>query len=128
MAHRTYLTLLIGTTATETTFALITGSGVRYIREIILALEAALSCHAFLSLGSHFVEGKLLLGLLLHLILKVVEVITEADNYESEVILTRLLDLVEANALFQNCLRYFAQGHVLSAKFQNSLNYILLRV
>ena len=107
MAHRTYLTLLVATARTESAFTQITCSRVGYIREVLITLEAALSCHPLLNLRSHAAEGKLLMSLLLHLPLEVIQVIAEADNDQCEIILTGFLDLVQIDAFFQNCLRYF---------------------
>ena len=108
MAHRTYLTLLVATAGTESAFTQITCSGVGYIREVLIALEAAFSCHSLLILRSHSTEGKLLMGLLLHLPLEIIQVVAEADNDQCEIILTGFFDCVEIDTFFQNCLRYFA--------------------
>ena len=117
MAHRTYLTLLVATAGTESAFTQITCSGVGYVREVLIAFEAALSCYPLLNLRSHFTEGKLFVSLLLYLTLKIIQVIAEADNDQCEIILAGFFHLVQIDTFFQNCLRYFPQGHILGAKF-----------
>ena len=61
-------------------------------------------------------QGELFLGTLLELLFPVVQVISEADDDQSEIILAWLFDVVEADAFFQNCLRNFTQGHVLRSE------------
>lgn len=76
------------------------GAGTRDIREVCPVIEAAASCGSFEHLRGHLLERKLLLGGLLALLLPVVEIVAETDDYQSQVILAWPLDVLETRALF----------------------------
>lgn len=93
MANGTYLTLRIGTALVTTFTETVVRSG--NIREVLSGLEADFPCYSLaVDIGAHLVEGKLLLGILLKLVLPGGEIITEADNDQGEVILAGLPDIL----------------------------------